>query len=118
MRGRAHTLLYFLGFGERTERDLVQSFRRAAQDNIGRRPAQRSHKAVHAAPVEVGVAPVEKIDRLEMVAGDALDRFLFERLALGCLAERAIVSEAPGAACDLRQFIGPQIASLPSVEFA
>ena len=118
VRRRAGGALHVGVGSESGERGLVECFGRAAQDHIGRRPAQRGEQAIDAGPVEVGVAPVEKVDRLEMVVDDAVDGFFLERFAVGRLAERAIVAEAAGAACDLREFIGAEEAALAAIELA
>ena len=100
------------------ERHLVERFGRAAEDHVGRGPAEGGEEVRNARPVEIGVAPVEIIDRLEMVIDDAVDGFFLEGRAVGCLAERAVVAEAAGAAGDLGKFVGAKIAALAAIEFA
>ncbi len=68
--------------------------------------------------VEVGIAPLHELHRLECVRFERLDQFGLERRTAPAGAERAVAGGAPGAAGDLGEFGGVELAELIAVELA
>ena len=113
-RGTAHIIVS----GERSEGCLIERFRSATQDHVGRLAAEGGQQGVDARPVEVGIAPVQIFDRIELMVDDAVDRFFLKGFAIRRFAERAVIAEAPGAASDLGEFVGAQEAALAAVKLS
>ena len=58
--------------------------------------------------IEVRVAPLDDLHRIEAVVLDGLDQVAVQRLGIGCDAERAVIHVASRASGNLRQFVGAQ----------
>ena len=96
------------GFGRRTEERIV-AFGFEAAD-------QRADVG----EIEVGIAPVDGVERAEAMLLDRIDLFFGETAALFGQAERAeaaVLLMAPGAARDLRHLGDGQAAVAAAVEF-
>ena len=59
---------------------------------------------VEAGEIELGGAPLQHLDRVEVMRLDLLDQFLVERIDLAGDAEGAVAQMTAGAAGDLPQF--------------
>ena len=67
--------------------------------------------------IKVGVAPLQLAQRGKAVVLDGACHLIIQRARLACDAKGAIRHATPRAACDLRQFIGGQLAHSAAIEF-
>ena len=79
---------------------------------------QARHQSADRAKVEVGIAPEDGLERLEMVRLDGMHQPLVERVQLRSRAEGAVPHVAPGAAGDLRDLGRLERARPTAVELA
>ena len=100
------------------EHEDVLGNRRARQRALVRRRRQRRLQGADRGEIEIGVAPLHKLYRLEGVRFERLRELGLERRATAGGAERAIAGSAPGAAGDLRKLGGAELAELIAVELA
>ena len=78
---------------------------------------QRGDEGIELAELQGVVAPLQFADGGEAMLHDRFGHLIVQRLGLACHAEGAIRHAAPGAACDLGQFVGRKLAHPPPVEF-
>ena len=118
MQVRARGTADIIVSGERGEGCLIEGFGGATQDHVGRRAAEGGQQGVDAGPVEVGIAPVQEFDGIELMVDDAVDRFFLKGFTIRRFAERAVIAEAARAACDLGEFVCAQEPALAAVKFS
>ena len=82
------------------------------------RLVEASAQALQRGEVEVRVAPLQHAHAVEIVVFQPVDGFLFEGFGLAGAAEGAVVHVAAGAAGDLAEFAGVELAVLEAVELA
>ncbi len=92
--------------------------RRARQRALGRGGGERRLQGADRGEVEIAVAPLHELDRLERVRFERLYQFGLERRTATAGAERAVAHGAAGAAGDLGELGGAELAELIAVEFA
>ena len=92
--------------------------RRARQRVLGRRRRQRRLQCADRGEVEIGIAPLHDLHRLEGVRLQRLREFGRERRTAPGGTEGAVAHGAAGTAGDLRQLRGAQCAELIAVELA
>ena len=80
--------------------------------------AQAVFQGIETVEVELVIAPLQHLDRLELVVFELVDEVLIERFDIGGNAEGAVVQMPAGAACDLGEFGWRQHAVAAPVEFA
>ena len=105
--------------GDQLEDREIDRFRRRAEDRVVALRLEAADQRADVGEVELGVAPVDGIERAEAVLLDRSDLFLAE--AAGLLgqaerAERAVLLVAAGTARDLRHFGNRQAAVAAAVE--
>ena len=100
------------------EHEDVLGDRRARQRAFGRRRRQCRLQGADRREVEIGVAPLHELHRLERVRFERLGQFGLERRTAAGGAERAVAGGAPGAAGDLRELRRVELAELIAVELA
>ena len=88
--------------------------KRASRGNSRRLSYNRFERA----EIEFAVAPLQQFDAVEVVALEPLDQIGVERFGAARHAEGAVVHIAPGAAGNLADFAGRQIAVVLAIEFA
>ena len=81
-------------------------------------PAQAILQPVDAVEIELRASPLQDLDRLEIVVFELVHKLLVERLHVGRHAKCAVVQVTTGAAGDLGELGGRQIAMDAAVEFA
>ncbi len=86
------------------EHENIFGDRSAGERAFRRRRRQRRLQGADRGEVEIGVAPLHELHRLECVRFERLGEFGLERRAAAGGAERAVAGGAAGAAGDLRQF--------------
>ena len=92
--------------------------RRARQRVFRRRRRERRLQRADRGEIEIGVAPLHDLHRLERVRLQRLRQLGVERRTAPGGAEGAVAGGAPGAAGDLRQFGRAELAELIAVELA
>ena len=80
--------------------------------------ASEACNAPNGGEVEIGVAPLHDLHRLEIVQLKRLRQFSLERRTTAGGAEGAVAGGAPCAACDLSKLGRVQFAELITVKFA
>ena len=78
---------------------------------------QRLDQALDRTKLQTRIAPLQFADRPELVVADRLCHGVVQRLRLSGDTKGAVVLVAPGAARDLGQFLGHQVAHPNAVEF-
>ena len=100
------------------EHQDVLGDRRARQARLLRNFRQRSLQGAEREEIEIGIAPLQELERLERMAFERLHQFGLERRAAAGGAEGAVARGAAGAAGDLGELGGVELAELIAVEFA
>ena len=100
------------------EHELIVGAAHTQQAVAIRRALKRRDQSFNAIEFQIGIAPLHRFDGFKLVRFNALDNFFVKRLALTRLAEMAVAGEATGAAGDLGDFVGPQIAPRMAIELA
>ena len=85
---------------------------------LGRRRRQRRLQGADRGEIEIGIAPLHDLHRLEGVRLQRLRQFGLERRAAAGGAEGAVAGRAPGAAGDLGELGRGELAELIAVELA
>ncbi len=73
-------------------------------------------QALEGAEIKIGVAPLQRADAIEIVVLQAVDGFLLEGFRLAGAAKGAVIHVAAGAARDLAEFAGVELAVLEAIE--
>jgi hypothetical protein len=102
----------------RLQRLLVDRRRRPGQPFDRRRGLDRPAQRVETGKLELGGAPLQHPDRLEIVRLDLFDEVVVERIDLAGDPERTVAHVTAGAAGDLAKLRGGELAVLVAVEFA
>src|SRR4051812_29270153 len=92
--------------------------RRARQALLVGRLRERGRKRAKGREVERSVAPLQHLDGIEGVALERLHQFRLERRAATGGSKRAVAHGAAGAAGDLPELTGVELAKLVAVELA
>ena len=100
------------------EHENVFSDRRTRQRVFRRRRGKRGLQGTDRGEVEIAVAPLHQLHRLERVRFQRLDQFGLKRRASPAGAERAVAGGAAGAAGNLGKLGRIELAELIAVEFA
>jgi len=90
----------------------------ARECRLGRRHGQRRLQRADRGEIEIGIAPLHDLHRLESVRLQRLHKLGLERRATAGGAEGAVAGGAAGTTGDLRQFRRAQFAELITVELA
>ena len=102
--------------GELLQGGEVVGLAGALQVGMAGRRLEAGHQPLRGAELEGGVAPLQPGERAEAVVLDRLDLLRVERRRLAGDAEGAVGGEAAGAAGDLRQLVGAQVAMAAAIE--
>ena len=101
---------------QHVERDMVRRVMALGQASGGRRRGQAVQQRIHACEVEIGVAPGQGLQRLELMALDLLDHVFRQGHAIAGAAEGPIAHATAGAAGDLGGFLRVQRARRMAVK--
>ena len=101
----------------RLQRELVHGGGRAGEARLVRGLLQRMQQGADGGKIQLAVAPLQKLDRLEAVILDRLDQFLLEGRAAARRPEGAVIHVASRATGDLSEFGRGEAPVAPAVEF-
>ncbi|MBV6487196.1 MAG: hypothetical protein GHHEDOFH_01139 [Pseudorhodoplanes sp.] len=100
------------------EDEDVLGNRRACEPLLGRHHGQRCLQGADRAEIEFGIAPLQDLQELEGMRFQPAHQLVVERRTAAGRPERAVMGRAAGAAGDLRQLGGIEVAILIAVELA
>ena len=90
----------------------------AGERSVGRRGRKRRLQRTNGGEVEIGIAPLHDLHRLEGVRLQRLGKLGLERRTAAGGAERAVAGGAPGTPGDLGKLGRAELAKLVAVELA
>ena len=90
---------------------------RSRQALLARQFAKRRVQSVEGAEIEFAIAPLQRANAIEAVRLETFDRIGVDRLGAARHAEGAVIHMPAGAARDLADLAGRQIAMVLAVEF-
>ncbi len=116
--GPADHVEHFAVLTYRFERDDILGHPRAGQTIFSRERAQAVPQCIDGRKIELPIAPLKDLHRVEGMSFEPFNEVIFERLDVTSDAERAIVHVPTGAARDLRQLGRREIPMVLPVELA